>query len=235
MIKNPPIVDTRVIDQFFTDEEIAIFEEEYRQSLKTCGNTPFHRDGILQNEIHGIVSQHGPDVDRNIFRFEKTLDIISTKIKKEFGDVVIHGRHILNSYQPYKIHTDGVLGEAGIDENNYGAWTIVIPLETCNSHTVIFNEWYVPTKSLFDYISEDAEKKNGISDEIYDKYLSAEYKPYMEYLSLDVIFPWKKGSLMAASRYKFHASDNFPANGLTNKRAIILWTTLPLENKSTIN
>lgn len=235
MITNPPIVDTRVIEQFFTDEELAIFEEEYHESLKTCTDSPFYRDGILQNTIHGLVLQHEPDVKKNIFRFKKTLDIITTKIKKEFGDdVEIHGKHILNSYQPYKIHTDGILGESGIDENNYGAWTIVIPLETCNSNTIIFNEWYVPTKSLIDYINEGAEKKNGVSDEVYEKHLSAEFKPYMEYLSLDVIFPWKRGSLMAASRYKFHASDNFPANGLLNKRAIILWTTLPL-NKSTTN
>jgi hypothetical protein len=234
MITNPPIVDTRVIDQFFTEEELAIFEEEYQESLKTCGDTPFYRDGVLQNMIHGL-NIYETDKETGVVRFEKTLDIITTKIKKEFGDdIIIHGKHILNSYQPYKIHTDGILGDSGIDENNYGAWTIVIPLETCDSHTIIFNEWYVHTKSLTDYINAGAEKKNLIPNEIHKKYLSAEFKPYMDYLSLDVIFPWKKGSLMAASRYKFHSSDNFPVNGLTNKRAIILWTILPL-NKSTTN
>lgn len=234
MITNPPIVDTRIIDQFFTEEELAIFEEEYQESLKTCSDTPFYRDGVLQNMIHGL-STHEADKETGVVRFEKTLDIITTKIKKEFGDdIIIHGKHILNSYQPYKTHTDGVLGESGIDENNYGAWTIVIPLETCNSHTIIFNEWYVHTKAIIDYINAGGQKKNTITDEIYEKYLSAEFKPYMEYMSLDVIFPWQRGSLMAASRYKFHSSDNFPANGLTNKRAIILWTTLPL-NKSTTN
>ena len=233
MITTPtPIVDTRIIDQFFTDEELAIFEEEYQESLKTCGDTPFYRDGVLQNMIHGLKTYES-DKENGIVRFSKTLDIISTKIKKEFGDdVEIHGKHILNSYQPYKTHTDGILGDSGIDENNYGAWTIVIPLETCDSHTIIFNEWYLHSKALIDWINTGVEKKNVITDEIYDKYLSAEFKPYMEYLSLDVIFPWKKGSLMAASRYKFHASDNFPAKGLTNKRAIILWTTLPLNKAS---
>ena len=41
------------------------------------------------------------------------------------------------------------------------------------------------------------------------------------------IFKWKKGSMFAAPRFRFHTSDNFLANGLTRKQAIVAWTSIP--------
>jgi hypothetical protein len=96
-----------------------------------------------------------------------------------------------------------------------------------DSHTIVFNEQdevkvpeaYFKKTTPFD--------KHTINQETYQKYFS--HVPYdsFRWLSIEDIFKWEKGSLFAASRFKFHTSDNFLANGVKNKRAIIAWTSVP--------
>ena len=43
-------------------------------------------------------------------------------------------------------------------------------------------------------------------------------------ISIETIFPWKKGSLLIFDRGKLHCSDNFLANGLPSKRGFVIWT-----------
>ena len=46
----------------------------------------------------------------------------------------------------------------------------------------------------------------------------------LDWLTIEDIFKWKKGAMFAADRFKFHTSDNFIANGVASKRALIAWT-----------
>ena len=61
-----------------------------------------------------------------------------------------------------------------------------------------------------------------------DKYFSHISREFLDYLTIQAVFPWVKGTLFASSRQRFHTSDNFLANGLTYKRAILAWTAMPL-------
>lgn len=230
---SPPIVDTRVITNFLTDNEVEIIKQEYEIAKNKYSDQPFYRDGILQNHTQGIICQ-APGGEIRIPEFRKTIIIVESKLKKEFGDDINIGTmHILKSYQPYKCHTDAEDKQAKVDDNHYGAYTFVIPLETCDSYTIVFNEWHDNGKLIDDWLRDNpgTMPKNVISDEIYEKHLSAEFKDYMDYLSIDTIFPWTKGGCLAMSRYRFHGSDNFPLR-IKSKLGIICWTVFNYGPKS---
>lgn len=231
---NLPIVDTRIVENFLTDEEVDIILKEYNDTNLTVPENPFYRDGILQNHTQGIICQNLEGKDVEISSFKKTISIIKPKLKKEFGDnLQIGTMHMLKSYQPYKCHTDAEYQQAKVDDFHYGAYTFVIPLETVDSYTIVFNEYFSNGKLIDEWLAEnpDIKPKDVISDEIYEKHLSAEYKEYMRYLSIDTIFPWKKGSCLGMSRYKFHGSDNFPLI-MKSKLGIIIWTVFDYGPKS---
>lgn len=221
---NNPIVPTQIIDNFLTDEEIDIINEEIAAHPE--GHAPVIVEGVTERVIESIFFA---DYD---FRLPKSTEIIKRKMAKQFGeDLHISTCTVLNAYDPYKMHTDGIYGEFGIDESNYAAWTCVLPLDNYDSHTIVFDQSYEHTKIISDWIRDtNAQPIDIIDDETYQKYFTHEMREFMRYVSIETIFPWKKGSLLVASRYKFHTSDNFIANGITCKRGIIMWTTLPHEN-----
>lgn len=225
-----PIVDTKVIKNFLSEEEVDIILKEYEYTNTIRELNPFYRDGVLQNLTQGIICGNGVEVKS----FKKTIDIVKTKLLKEYSNnIEIATMHILKSYQPYKCHTDAEYKQAKVDEYHYGAYTFVIPLETVDSYTIVFNEYFDNGKLLDEWLSEnpDIKPKDLISDEIYNKHLSAEYKEYMRYLSIDTIFPWTKGSCLGMSRYKFHGSDNFPLI-MESKLGIIVWSVFNYGPKS---
>lgn len=228
-----PIVDTQIINNFFNDEEVSIILSEYSKSKEIHGNAPFYRDGILQNYTNGMIFTNEGKVTY-IPEYRKSIILLQSKIEKYFGkDLVIGSSHILESYQPYKCHTDALHGQAGVDNKHYGAYTFVIPLETVDSYTIVFNEYYENGKLIDEWLRDNpsVKQKNTITDDIYNKHLSAEYREYMRYLSIDTIFPWTKGSCLAMSRYKFHGSDNFPLK-IPSKLGIICWTVFKYGPKS---
>lgn len=224
---NPPLVDTRVREGWLTPEECDFIiqrKKEINSKLNITPGETVTSEG-LENTID-IIPTNPDDMKYD----QDILDIILPKFKSEFGeDCEIHGMHILHSYIPYRTHTDGVFGEYGIDDDHFGAWTIVIPLEDANSHTIIWNEWRVEDKRVDLYIA-NKEPVDWVTDEFHQKYLQHEARENMRYFTLDLLFPWKKGSLMAAARYKFHGSDSFKHSGLESKKAIIIWTAMKYEH-----
>jgi hypothetical protein len=220
MIKNPTIVPTKVIDNFLTNEEINIINAEIEA-------TPECRNSII---VDGVTERIMENQDFNNPAFAKTKYIIETKMKDTFGDDLYIGVcNVLNAFVPYRTHTDGIFSEFGISDTHYGAYTCVLPLDNYNSNTFIFNEYYDKSKLISDYVRDTgAGPQSDITPEIMKKYFTHEDISYMKYMSIETIFPWKKGSLLAASRYKFHTSDDFPTHGVPMKRAIIMWTAYPL-------
>ena len=149
------------------------------------------------------------------------------KLDKHFDPRLKVGEfHILEARYPYKAHTDGVKGEYLLDDEHYGAWTLVIPLETVDSHTILFHQHSYDSKMIAPFIAQNP-KLNAIDDDTYQKYFTHEVRDTMDYFSIEEIFPWKKGSCFAMSRYKWHTSDNFYPKGII-KRALIAWTVMPI-------
>jgi hypothetical protein len=219
---NNVIVPTKIIDNFFTDSEVnyllSLLEKYPEQNGKTIGTDPQLPYDMLEREVLAFGDE--PE-------FESAVAMMRQKIDRWFGpEVIIGGWHILTSYFPYRAHTDALFGEYGFDENNYAAWTLVIPLDDYDSHTILFDQYSFQTKLVPEYVKTH-EPLDIIDEYTYNKYLSLEALESMRYFSIDSIYKWKKAKCFAASRYKFHASDNFINNGITMKRGIVVWTAAP--------
>lgn len=215
------IVDTKTIDNFFTQQELEYFRELPNTYPETTGyitgTEPSLKEGTIEREIFSIESE----------TFAEARAIIRQKIDLHFGNhITFAGAHILKAYIPYRAHTDAVYGEYGIDDNHYGAWTLIVPLEDYDSNTVLFNEYSFTTKFVPEYI-KDKEPTYSIKWDQRQQYLSHETPNNLNYFSIETIFPWKQNTCFAMSRYKFHGSDNFVKKGLPFKRALILWTACP--------
>lgn len=215
-------VDTRTIENFLNDDEVEILEQFIMTSCDPWenwnpGDTPSGQ--VLSGWYYGFDFYN----EKN----KLVRDILQPKFDREFGtDLVIQQIHIFDSIDPYKIHSDVDNGDPLPHAPN-AAWTFIIPLFDVNSHTIVFNE-ESEIKILQHYMQDhDPYDPPKIDYNTWKEYFSHCPYEYCTYLSIEDIFKWKKGSLFAASRYKFHTSDNFLKNGVKNKRAIVAWTSLP--------
>jgi len=217
------LVETKTIENFFTDEELEYlrsFLDKYPESNGiSYASEPWMDKDFIERKILAF----NPEEER----YKLAQEILRKKIDEHFGtNVIIGGWHILTAYWPYRAHTDAVFGEYGIDDNHYGAWTLIIPLDDYDSHTILFDQYSHEAKKMpihhWGY-----EKIYKIDDETYQKYLTLEAKEVMEYFSIEQIYKWKKNVCFAASRYKYHGSDDFYNHGLPFKQGIIVWTALP--------
>lgn len=218
-------IDTRTIDNFLSDEEIKKAEDFI---MTTC--TPWENWNPANNKEGRVMSGHYYVFNYYDEKNKIIKDILEPKFVKEFGSsLYIQQIHIFDSYDPYNIHSDVDSGGEIVPTAPIPAWTFIIPLFDVESHTIVFNE-QDPVKSPEHYIKNTQPfDKPSIDIETYKKYFSHTSYNLFRYLTIEEIFKWKKGSLFAASRFKFHTSDNFLINGITNKRAIIAWTSLPQE------
>ena len=67
--------------------------------------------------------------------------------------------------------------------------------------------------------------KMAVSGEVYHRdFRGLAAKDILYHLTVDAVFEWKKGSLFAADRFKYHSSCNYINQGVTYKKAIVCWT-----------
>jgi len=224
------LIDTRTIKNFLSEEEITEIE-----GMHTKGMTTLNVD--TNETVSGTFKM------ANIWDFRiyndthvRLKEILLPKLQQHFHkDIYIDDCHILESFHPYSIHTDAS-SEPGVEytiipgEGMTPAWTFIIPLADYNSNTIIFDQEALHIKTVVDWIEQtNPPILNSISEETFNKYLKkVVMTEEVPYLSIEQIFPWKKGDLSAASRAKFHTSDYFFDNGITTKRAIVMWTTVPV-------
>ena len=229
------LFDTRTIENFLSVAEIAEVED-----MINAGMASFMVD--FPEYIREELNDKGIDRVANIRNLPiyndthtRLNEILLHKLQEHFHkDIFIDDCHVLESHFPYGIHTDAT----DVDVENYtikpldgmlAAWTFIIPLEDYNSNTIIFDQSSEKYKGAYQWINgTNPPILNSITEETYNKYFKNSV-PHDElvYFSIEEIFPWKKGSLSAAPRQKFHCSDNFLNNGITEKRAIVMWTTVP--------
>lgn len=214
-------IDTRTVHNFLTDTEI----DELTNLIVKEDKSNIYQDIDPVDHLHIADTYH---FNLYLDEFRRAYEILVPKIHAEFGNnVYIEQCHVLHSYHPYGIHTDTIsvrpdyrLGEP--------SWTFIIPIEDVNSSTIVFNEKSADIKTVKDWINTHKIKPNStpISDELYEKYFTHCDKLFMKFLTIEDIFLWRKGSLFAASREKFHVSDNYRAHNIDCKKAIIIWTSI---------
>jgi len=225
------LIDTRTIKNFLSEEEITEIEDMHTKGMTTL-NVDTKKTATDTLKIANIW-------DFRIYNdtHVRLKEILLPKLQQHFHkDIYIDDCHILESFHPYSIHTDAS-SEPGIEYTikpgkwMTPAWTFIIPLADYNSNTIIFEQEALHIKSVNTWIEQtNPPILNSINEETFNKYLKkvVMWTEEVPYLSIEQIFPWKKGNLSAASRAKFHTSDYFFDNGITTKRAIVMWTTVPV-------
>ena len=217
---------TTVIENFLTEDELFDIEKGFRAST----DTKLWLEPILWlpgAQAQALYCYPGPSYKSNLCNF------INEKVNKLFGENECDNWHILNGYRPYGIHTDSLddIVDAHIHSlpNGYKfGWTFLIPLDNYDTNTIVFNEGSAKTKLSNNWIAHESRvPQHSISKYIYQQYLTHESEELISFFSVDTIFPWKKGNLLAMPRTSFHCSDNFTLKKIFEKRALIGWSLLP--------
>jgi len=212
-------IDTRNIDSFLTDKDIAIIEPMVMNIVPHENFNPHPNGGTVKSGDYYIFDYYDP-------AFTVIKDILDPKLLAVFGqELFMEQIHIFDCVDPYRIHSDVDSGWKKSPYPTDPAWTLIIPLCDVDSHTIVFEEGsnnknpgdYTKTVPPYNPSRIDAETKQ--------KYFShVPSNDPLDWLTIEDIFKWKKGAMFAADRFKFHTSDNFPANGVASKRALIAWT-----------
>lgn len=213
--------DTKTIDNFLSDSELAVIESRVMQITPHENFNPTHTGETVKSGDYYVFDYYDP-------AFEDLKQILEPKFTEHFGaDLFIEQIHIFDCVDPYRIHSDIASGWKQSTDPTAPAWTFIVPLDDYDSHTIVFKEGsnikvpeeYTKTVPPYENPTIDAATK--------EKYFSHIGGNLFDWLTVEDIFKWKKGTMFAASRFKFHTSDNFLANGITGKRALIAWTRVP--------
>lgn len=213
----------KIIPDFLSDEEIALIED------LTARYGSADIVGRPNTEFTHYAKISGFFLD--LPEFKLIAEFLIPRIRQHFGEdlIIANSTHILESYLPYGIHTDVVT--AGFEPNDAtdAAWTFIIPVADYDSHTAVFHQGHDYIKTPQEWIEQTGAQPHGqpVDPRLHADYLSHCNPDHLKYLTVEDMFPWKKGTLFAASRRKFHVSDNFPKKGLANKRGIVMWSERP--------
>lgn len=218
---------TIIIEDFLSDSEIFDIERRFRQDVYTK---------VWIEQVHGdrpYAHSHywypSPSYKDELGSF------LNDRILSRLGDHFCDNWHILNAFVPYGIHTDSYddeveCGTHGIMDGFDFGYTFLIPLADYEASTVVMNEMSPNMKVADKWIKlKNRQPLDLIDDSVYDAHLTHQSKELFRYFSIDTIFKWTKGSLLAMDRSAFHCSSNFIKTGLLEKRAIIGWSFIKKE------
>lgn len=190
----------------FSPEEIKLMLNAFQKipNLVNEGGGKFHAytNGFQKHDL--------------IYPFFKK--IVLPKIEKYFNkEIQLTQGLLLKAQVPWKIHTDYPKTDSHPD------LAILIPLnsEPIDSHTLIFNELCLNKYET--YIEENSKLEVNCKN-LVDTYMSHETVNRLEYISLSGIYRWEPGSLIYWDRKLLHSSDNFLANNISEKVALLLFT-----------
>lgn len=216
---------TTVIENFLTEDEIFDIEKLFRSKVDTVV-------WIEPTEVDLAHSQYWYPGES----YKEKLNIfLNNKIESFFEKNICDNWHILNAYRPYGIHTDSIDDEHDsyvhmLNKGHDFGWTFLIPLDDYPTNTIVFNESSSVVKVSTKWITKENRKPLGlITDELHTKYLTHQGKEITDYFSIETIFSWKKGNLLAMPRKSFHCSDNFLNKKIFEKRAIVGWSMIPIK------
>ena len=133
---------------------------------------------------------------------------------------------LLKHKRPTGPHTDtNISDEDLVSDPKKFARTFIIPLETQETNTITFNEKMPHGTSgngMYQFIS-DLPVLNSLSPELIQEHFgNMEVDSWVKKLSIETIFPWIAGDVLALARSRIHTGDNHL--GKAQKKGIIVWT-----------
>jgi hypothetical protein len=129
----------------------------------------------------------------------------------------------LKEMRPWPIHTDY---HYVFDTELNPDLVIIVPLKVDGpadrtTHTIVFNE---PCLTNFADYLVDAKPLDNNAKTIYNKHCSHVTEQELEYVTVNTIAPWHIGSVIYMDRALLHCSDDFLANDIIRKDALVLFT-----------
>ena len=138
--------DSRTIPNFLSDQELDTIERIVEQN-RTEKNTYYdttHSSG--HNAVTCGFFMWMP-------QYREIRDILAPRLRKHFGETLqLPTAHILNAYVPYGIHTDVMSGGFDPLGPDDAAWTFIIPLDTYDSSTIVFEQQHNTIKTIDKWI-----------------------------------------------------------------------------------
>lgn len=174
-------------------------------------------DAKNTNEYHAYTN----GIDKNHPLYKWCVNFFKPRIEQALNyKFEITVMMLLKEYVPWKVHTDYHKGDLR------PGLAFLIPLEwegpeESRTHTVIFNERSKTT--LVDYI-KTAQPTNCNSKDLVRNLCSHVPSKDLEFLTLALAARWERGGLIYWDRELLHSSDNFLANGITSKKAIVIFS-----------
>jgi hypothetical protein len=223
------LLPTIEVATFLTEQEVdQLVELIYAQSSarSDLGNyKDSGKDGKYGSKK--IAVWHDTDIDS----LHQVTNIMLPKLAQALGyQPIIEDLHILESSIPYMIHNDFITNHnltAHPPEwfNSHSPeYTIIIPIETYDSVTVIFNEAH----EINDFEQFKKEYPGDLSIKLDKQFilnnLTHLYPKDLRYLTLKSTHNWDKGKMFAVDRRYYHCSDNFIKKDIVHKKAIIIRT-----------
>lgn len=215
------IFDSRVIANFLTDQELDTIENSVasQRSDRTVFDDRDSRSGHHAETWSFFL---------NFPQYQAVADILVPKFQQEFGsDISLDISHILNAHRPYGVHTDVMSGDYDPQGARQAAWTFIIPLADYDSHTLVFAQGHDVIKTVPEWVAKTNPPAYPVNETMREQYLTHVDRVDLQYLTVESIFPWRRGHLFAAARSRFHTSDDFPRRGIATKRAIVIWSSVP--------
>jgi hypothetical protein len=222
------ISPTICVDQLFSDSELECLTKIISENSKiTIDRGQNYNDAVGIGRDYGklIAEWHDLDFD-DLPELKKN---ILPKINQAIGcELIVQDLHMLTSYRPYMLHND-VTSVRGITRKEFKncepEYTIIIPLETCDSCTVVFNETHNASNNFEIFKKEYTDNLTlKLDKKLILERLTHLHPKDLLYLSLHVLQPWNKGAMFAIDRRYFHCSDNFLKRNVVSKKSIVIRT-----------
>jgi len=191
------------VNSFLTHDEVTILLKVY---------------SVLPKALN-----HGSAMDKKAYTTGFDLDDLDKTPLKNFKNRLkdLLGPHqvtvsmFLEEFSPWTVHSDYHKG----DNKPYYALLFPLDYENKDTHTIIFNE--LGTEK--DYKEKLSEESGYHYDQKQLKLLSHVDQPLLKKLSIDKIYKWQKGTMIAWHRDLLHCSDNFLLDGPQTKTALVLF------------
>jgi hypothetical protein len=170
--------------------------------------------GPVYAYMNGITSQH--------YLYDYVNSQLCDSLSEVVGDKLsIDVALLLKEHRPWTIHCDYDRGGTN------PCMAFLIPIDWngppgSSTHTVVFDQEC--TKEFGDFMNENHKLPSNALD-LKDNLCSHVVPEHLEYVSLLASLKWEPGDLLYWNRKLLHCSDDFISQGITEKRAFVIFTS----------
>lgn len=204
-----------VIDNFFSDKELSIFEKAIEHN--SPGNDNIPKWGPFANQLVANYVEILDDLD--------SVNLVKTKFSQTLSDVFdkdfdknynISCLMRVRLFLPWDVHND--LPISSIDSKYKPLYNMLVPLHDVDSRTILFEQMSNEYKDFYLYKQSHEKVSNPINEDFWNENLSMCWPEDRLYLTLLAALPYqRRGQLVSMLQSQFHSSDNFHTKGIISK------------------